>query len=272
MTFAETQKVTAIGEYTYGDRETREDAKLAALEDAKRNALEKVVVQVKSYSVIKKFKLVEDDVRSYTAGRLRITDRKFEFTGEKMNTCIATIVAVIDFDLNEIADSASRNTTVPKPNVPTNAAPTPVSDTGSLSEILNGAAEWNGRYYKIFPMPMSWENAEKFCESVGGHLAAPETRAENEMLKQLFLKYDKNVKKIRIGGYKEKNGLWHWVNGKWFANYFDWGNGQPRGERTLIFSRDIDGKWATVNDYGYASEYFFMCEWESAADAHDSTL
>lgn len=76
VTFAETQKVTAIGEYTYGDRETREDAKLAALEDAKRNALEKVVVQVKSYSVIKKFKLVEDDVRSYTAGRLRITDRK----------------------------------------------------------------------------------------------------------------------------------------------------------------------------------------------------
>lgn len=100
VAFAETQEVEARGEYTYGDRETREDAKRAALEDAKRNALEKVVVHVKAYSVMQKSNLVEDDIRSYTAGRMRIIDRQFEFVG--VSTCIVTIKALVEFDLKEI--------------------------------------------------------------------------------------------------------------------------------------------------------------------------
>lgn len=112
VAFAETQKVEARGEYTYGDRETREDAKRAALEDAKRNALEKVVVHVKAYSVMQKSNLVEDDIRSYTAGRMRIIDRKFEFVG--VSTCIVTIKALVEFDLKEIENMA--RTTPPPSN------------------------------------------------------------------------------------------------------------------------------------------------------------
>ena len=131
-----------------------------------------------------------------------------------------------------------------------------VSAGANQDTVLEDAIEWQGHYYKIFPMNVNWETAKKFCESIGGHLATAETQAENEMLKQFFLKYGKDVKAIRIGGYRDDAGIWRWVTGKIIASYFDWGNGQPRGERTLIFSRDIDGKWATVNDYDNPCEAY----------------
>ncbi len=199
---------------------------------------------------------------------MRIIEREFEFIG--VSTCRATIKAVIEFDLNEIKKLAESAVEIKaKPKVDANAVPTPVKNNEKLSEVLHGAVEWNGHYYKIFPMLMGWENAKKFCESVGGHLAVPETHAENEMMKKLFLDYNKEVKVIRIGGYREDNGLWKWLTDKWLANYFDWGEGQPRSDSTLIFSRELGGKWATRNSHNV---YCFMCEWESAADAHDSAL
>lgn len=141
------------------------------------------------------------------------------------------------------------------------------------AHVLDGAKEWNGHYYKVFEMPMKWDNADAFCKSVGGHLATAETQDENEMLKQLFLSKE-GSSACWIGGKRDKQKVWRWISGKVIADYFDWANGQPRsdgnaGGSSLCLRRSQKGKW----DNPWSSdEYPFICEWESVANAHESNM
>ena len=142
------------------------------------------------------------------------------------------------------------------------------------AHILDGAKEWNGHYYKIFQIPMKYEDAKKFCESVGGHLAAPETSTENEMLKQMFSMCN-GIDYCWIGAYRDEQRFWHWITNKVIADYFDWGKREPGGSQgdfyktSLCFNRKKECKWANH----YPSESIpFMCEWEKAEDAHESNL
>ena len=147
--------------------------------------------------------------------------------------------------------------------------------TGSVGQahVLDGAKEWNGHYYKIFEMPMNWEGADSFCKSMGGHLATAETSAENEMMKQLFLSKE-GGSKCWIGGKRDKANVWRWISGKVIADYFDWANGQPRGNlslggSSLCLSRDDKGKWDNPRS---SNTYPFMCEWESSSAVHESNM
>ena len=138
------------------------------------------------------------------------------------------------------------------------------------AHILDGAKEWGGHYYKIFPLPVEWKNAKKFCENVGGHLATPETSAENEMLKQMFSKYE-SIDKCWIGGYCDNSKIWYWVTGKMITDYFDWYDREPF-YKNILFERKYnqeDCKWTTAP---HERPYSFICEWEKAEDAHESNL
>lgn len=139
------------------------------------------------------------------------------------------------------------------------------------AHVLDGAKEWNGHYYKIFEMPMNWEGANVFCKSMGGHLATAETQAENEMMKQIFKAAD--IQNCWLGAKRDNQNIWRWITGKMISDYFDWAtDSEPKKDaRFSVFhmSRDYKGRWYTmVPDY----EYSFMCEWESAANAHESNM
>lgn len=263
VTSAEKHEVTASGEYTYGDKETREDAKKAALEDAKRNALEKIVVYVQSQSVVDKSKLTADTIRSHSAGKLQILDREFQFVGDKMLTCIATIKAAVEIDMNELQNNPAS----------TNALNPPTSNPNSggevtKSKILDGAIELNGHYYKNFEIKLNWDSAKKFCESVGGHLVISESDDEIDILQKLS---KKGSQTYWIGGYRDDDGLWRWLNGVIVMGNH-WHPGEPPGgsSSNRMSVRDwTNGKWITDS----ANEVWaFICEWESGGDAHDSTL
>ena len=142
-----------------------------------------------------------------------------------------------------------------------------ISISSSVSaHVLDGAKEWNGHYYKVIAMTMNWKNARNFCESIGGHLATAETIEENEFIKQIFIKSAK-CDYCWIGAYRDKQ-IWRWVTGVTMSDYFDWSNGKLN-YYTLGLSRKFNGKWETDNEY---YTYYFICEWEKAEDAHDSTL
>ena len=148
---------------------------------------------------------------------------------------------------------------------------------GSVSQahVLDGAKEWNGHYYKIFQMQMTWNDAKSFCESMGGHLATAETQAENEMLKTLVVKGANGQGKYYwIGGYETNQGIWKWITGKTIADYFDWIDNRSsfsgeNGKQKIRMYSSRDGKW----DAGVTSwHYEFICEWENANNAHESNM
>jgi len=266
--FAEKHEVSAIGEYTYGDRETREDAKRLALEDAKRNALEKIVVYVQSQTVVRNYRLIEDYIKSYTAGKMQILDRDFRFVGDKMLTCLATIRAVVDIDIEEMKNHTRFNEVENQMDSQIKNG-SRNQNSVAKSKILDGAIESNGHYYKNFEIKLDWDSAKKFCEGVGGHLIIAESDAEIEILKKLSQKGSWNY---WIGGYKDDNGIWRWVNGSVITGDY-WHPGQPSSSasrnKMLVHSLYKDGKW---NSHRKDETWGFICEWESAEDAHDSTL
>ncbi len=84
------------------------------------------------------------------------------------------------------------------------------------------AAAFGGHAYKIFEEDLSWHEARKRCEKLGGYLACIETAKEQAFLAELC-----------DGGYyylgatdEQKEGTWRWINGsEW--DYTSWFGGQP---------------------------------------------
>jgi conjugal transfer mating pair stabilization protein TraN len=143
----------------------------------------------------------------------------------------------------------------------------------SEASVLDGAKEWNGHYYKIIEMQMDWSSADKFCKSMGGYLAVPNTREENEILKNMVLSRGKGKNLLYwIGGYSSDKGLWRWVTGQPITNFYDWAKGEPyrsTAKYCIVLADYVDGQWKA-----YFNEYpeLFICEWESKDTAHDSTM
>lgn len=145
------------------------------------------------------------------------------------------------------------------------------------AHVLDGAIEWNGHYYKVFQIAMSWYDADKFCKSMGGHLVTAETQEENEILKRILWKSESNrYKQHWYGGLFNDNAGWMWVTGT-PINYSDWADSYWKKSSALwnpevaisVWCGD-NPKWSTTKRF--ISYYFPFCEWESAADAHESNM
>lgn len=139
------------------------------------------------------------------------------------------------------------------------------------NSVLNGATEWRGHYYKVFAMPLTWAKADELCKKMGGHLATAETKEENEKIKEIYLNGEGNKDWCWIGGERTDSGIWRWITGKTMGEYFDWVRGKPRenlqlGGPCLCMWERYDGKW---DNQGRRVKRAFMCEWESAEDAHN---
>ena len=71
---ADSRIVTASGEYRMGDHDTRPDGVRLAIEAAKRDALEQVATYLESVTEVRDLNVTRDDIRSYTAGIVRVLD------------------------------------------------------------------------------------------------------------------------------------------------------------------------------------------------------
>lgn len=94
------EEIEVTGRYYLGDNDTRIDGHRLALMDAKRTALEKAGTYVESISEVKDFQLTRDDIRTYTAGIVEVTETdepKYELIG-KQERCTVTVKVRVDKD------------------------------------------------------------------------------------------------------------------------------------------------------------------------------
>lgn len=73
---AQDRIVTGSGEYRMGDHDTRADAVRLAVEAAKKDALEQVATYVESITEVTHMDVTRDDIRSYTAGIVKVSNQK----------------------------------------------------------------------------------------------------------------------------------------------------------------------------------------------------
>ncbi len=89
--------VTGTAEYHMGDHDTRADAVRLAVEAAKKDALEQVATYVERITEVSQMDVTRDDIRSFTAGIVKVTDRKITSRLEQDTIVIrADLTAEID--------------------------------------------------------------------------------------------------------------------------------------------------------------------------------
>lgn len=148
--------------------------------------------------------------------------------------------------------------------------------------IITAAVQYNGHSYYLFNLETTWIEAQKRCESMGGHLATITDESEQTEVEK-FLKATKNPKKFYYsGGYLGDDYKWNWISDETF-NYTNWGNGEPDnvyGEnRMMIYHHggihDF-GEWNDVVESGYlkdnylVSQFGFICEWDYTRSSANS--
>lgn len=72
---AHIRTVTGTAEYHMGDHDTRADALRLAVEAAKKDALEQVATYVERITEVTQMDVTRDDIRSFTAGIVKVTDQ-----------------------------------------------------------------------------------------------------------------------------------------------------------------------------------------------------
>jgi tetratricopeptide (TPR) repeat protein len=85
------------------------------------------------------------------------------------------------------------------------------------------ALTYEGHHYCDYYLPMKWDDAKKFCESLGGHLVTVASDDEWRWLLDAFPDHTG----MWLGGYLDKQaGKWKWVTGEQW-NFTDWSTNQP---------------------------------------------
>lgn len=165
-----------------------------------------------------------------------------------------------------------------------------------VSSLPVNTVKYNGHMYELYDNTLGWEDAENFCEDMGGHLITIESKEENTFAYDMI---------SGIQGYcwiglncVDKATDWQWVDGtsfsykNWFDNAYDTtDSGEYYG---LLYPinygpNSYASKWDKCKGsdyfcsfYGYHNS-FFICEYDdplilgdvdgsSEVDSTDATL
>lgn len=134
--------------------------------------------------------------------------------------------------------------------------------------IPQNAVEYNGHHYYIYEIDdiTSGEDAEKYCESLGGYLATITSADENEFLFNYI--HELGYENAHFGFTdSEEEGTWKWVTGE-EVDYTNWHSGEPNGENededyAMFYFKYDDGTWndGDFNGRTVNGGNAFICEW-----------
>lgn len=131
-----------------------------------------------------------------------------------------------------------------------------VDAAGSTVSIPDTAFFYNNHAYQYYEGAATWDQAEAFCESMGGHLAVI-TSAE-----ELNYVASNNKAPRWTGGRRDSRGVWSWVNGERWS-FTAWNDGEPNndgGKEDCLILWPV--KWNDLPAYVANPEGGFLCEWD----------
>ncbi len=132
------------------------------------------------------------------------------------------------------------------------------------AKIPADAVEWRGHSYYVYPGRFAtWEEAKRFCESLGGHLAIINDDAENKRVYEIMREFGHLEAYF---GLSDTSGHWKWVDGT-ALTYTNWGVGEPNNpmEHYGMYHRNLGAyKWNDGLFNGGVADGTFICEWESS--------
>ncbi len=152
------------------------------------------------------------------------------------------------------------------------------NDVSVLAEAPTQTYSYAGKTYAIYEITgLSWEEANDYCNELGGHLATITTSEEQGFITQNILSNCSN-NLYWIGG-KRVNGNWTWITGENFE-YTNWAYGEPTTTENEDYIHiygvgnngySYRGEWNNTflyNDRPSSAFYSslncgFICEWDN---------
>ena len=139
---------------------------------------------------------------------------------------------------------------------------------------------YNSHAYLIYALDYTWDDAEKYCEKLGGHLVTITYEDEQKAVYSYVKSYAPDTD-LWIGcSDAKKEGTWQWVTDEKFDyNNFasgqgakcsapaeqDYGaicNGKRSGTVGSISYSIAAGEWDDLNNGDYTQKGYFICEWD----------
>ncbi|KAI5104165.1 hypothetical protein C0J45_5791, partial [Silurus meridionalis] len=88
-------------------------------------------------------------------------------------------------------------------------------------------SQFGSRCFRIFTTPTNWNDAEKNCVTMGGHLASLHNKEEYAFIQGLVLSKTGSNAETWLGATDViQNFVWVWTDGSAF-DYYNWSAGQP---------------------------------------------
>ena len=145
----------------------------------------------------------------------------------------------------------------------------PPVPTGGNVQIPADAFYYNGHHYYVFNNVVdTWEEAQLYCQKLGGYLAIISSAAENRNVYDMMTAYGYRDAYFGLTDLYEK-GVWCWVNGE-RATYTNWSAGEPnhwqgKEHYGMYYHSSKPYQW---NDGGFNEKITagggraFICEWD----------
>ncbi len=99
---ADVRTISASGEYRMGDHDSRADAIRLATESAKKDALEQVATYVERITEVRNLALTRDDIRSFTAGVVKVLDQSVS-TRLEQDQVVVRVDLTAEIDPHDVA-------------------------------------------------------------------------------------------------------------------------------------------------------------------------
>lgn len=145
----------------------------------------------------------------------------------------------IRFDATPPAVQTQAPEPTAQPTTPPSAAPTETPEPSKAPAEVQ---------YMLYSEDVSWDEAERRCTELGGHLATIKDAADYEKLCQLLA--DSNAQYVWIGAYRGDDGQIKWLDGK-EHDFYAWAQGEPSmtdsydgaAENYIMLVKQTDGTW-----------------------------
>lgn len=145
----------------------------------------------------------------------------------------------IRFDATPPAVQTQAPEPTAQPTTPPSAAPTETPEPSKAPAEVQ---------YMLYSEDVSWDEAERRCTELGGHLATIKDASDYEKLCQLLA--DSNAQYVWIGAYRGDDGQIKWLDGK-EHDFYAWAQGEPSmtdsydgaAENYIMLVKQADGTW-----------------------------
>lgn len=130
-------------------------------------------------------------------------------------------------------------------------------------EVSENSVGYNGHSYLLYTdIADSWEEAENFCKSHGGHLATINDSEENSFIYNYMISCGYQSAYFGLVD-RNYDGTWTWADGSNYE-YQNWAEGEPSDLNEpygMFYFKFSDGLW---NDGRWGDDTTaFICEWEN---------